>query len=86
MCIFADPNALDTTVTCNDNGTFTITLTATNSFGSASADGTLAVANVAPTVTINAPLDLAGLRHQYADRIQRVHHRSGCERHVDLHL
>ena len=55
MCIFADPNALDTTVTCNDNGTFTITMTATNSFGSASADGTLTVANVAPTVTINAP-------------------------------
>ena len=56
MCIFANPNALDTTVTCNDNGTFTITLTATNSIGSASADGTLSVANVAPTVTINTPV------------------------------
>lgn len=55
MCVIADPTALDTTITCNDNGTFTITLTATNSFGSASADGTLAVANVAPTLTITAP-------------------------------
>jgi hypothetical protein len=55
MCVIADPTALDTTVTCNDNGTFTLTLTATNSFGSASADGTLAVANVAPTVAITAP-------------------------------
>ena len=55
MCIVADPTALDTTVTCNDNGTFTLTLTGTNSFGSASADGTLAVANVAPAVTITAP-------------------------------
>jgi FtsP/CotA-like multicopper oxidase with cupredoxin domain len=57
MCVFANPNALDTTVTCNDNGTFTIRMTATNGFGSAFAEGTLSVANVAPTVTINAPLD-----------------------------
>ncbi len=55
-CTFADATALDTTITCTDNGTFTLTLTATNSFGSASADGTLAVANVAPTVTINTPV------------------------------
>jgi FtsP/CotA-like multicopper oxidase with cupredoxin domain len=56
MCVIADPTLLDTTVTCNDNGTFTLTLTATNSIGSASADGTLAVANVPPTLTITAPV------------------------------
>ena len=56
MCVIADPTALDTTMTCTDNGTFTLTLTATNSIGSASADGTVAVANVAPTVTIVAPV------------------------------
>ena len=55
VCTIADPNALDTTVSCNDNGTFTLTLTATNSIGSTDGVGTLTVANVPPDLTLTAP-------------------------------
>ena len=50
-CAFADPSAVDTTITCTDDGTFTVTLTAddgTNAPVSAGAD--VSVANVAPSV------------------------------------
>ncbi len=60
-CAFGDDSAAVTVVTCTDDGTFTLTLTAIDAFGaSASADTTLIVANVAPTivsVTNNGPID-----------------------------
>ncbi|MFI1990724.1 family 43 glycosylhydrolase [Actinoplanes sp. NPDC020271] len=43
-CVFADPHAVATTVTCTDDGTYTITLTAGSSHDSAA----LAVDNVSP--------------------------------------
>lgn len=46
-CVFADPHAVVTTVTCADDGTFTITLTA----GGSSDSATLTVGNVAPSAT-----------------------------------
>jgi hypothetical protein len=55
VCTIANPSALDTTVSCNDNGTFTLTLTATNSIGSTDGEGTLTVANVPPDLTLTAP-------------------------------
>jgi FtsP/CotA-like multicopper oxidase with cupredoxin domain len=55
-CAIADPTALDTTVTCNDDGTFTLTLTASDGINMPVAvDGTLTVSNVAPTITLGSP-------------------------------
>jgi hypothetical protein len=54
-CTFADPSAATTSVTCDDNGTYALTLTGTDAFsqtGSATQD--LQVANVAPQVTAHA--------------------------------
>ena len=45
-CAFADPAAAKTTLTCTDNGTFTVTLTG----GRSSDTATVAVANAAPVV------------------------------------
>lgn len=46
-CTFADPNSAATTVTCTDNGTYTVTLTG----GRSSDTATVKVANAAPVVT-----------------------------------
>jgi len=55
-CVVANPTALDTTVTCNDDGTFTLTLTATDGINApVSANGTLTVANVAPAISLTSP-------------------------------
>ena len=55
-CTFANPASASTTVTCNDNGTWTITLTASDAINPpVSQSATLTVANVAPTVTITSP-------------------------------
>lgn len=55
-CSFANPNAASTTVTCNDNGAFTLTLTVTDDeTASTTDDAQLTVNNVAPTATFNAP-------------------------------
>lgn len=55
-CTFANPAALSTTITCTDDGTFTLTLTVSDGVNPAVvATGTLTVANVAPSVTITAP-------------------------------
>lgn len=55
VCTFASPSALDTTVTCTDDGTYTITMTADDGDSAVSADGTLIVANVPPHVVITSP-------------------------------
>jgi FtsP/CotA-like multicopper oxidase with cupredoxin domain len=55
-CAIADPAALDTEITCTDDGEYTITLTASDGLNDpVSADATLTVSNVAPTVTITDP-------------------------------
>jgi hypothetical protein len=55
-CTFANPNAVDTTITCTDNGVFTVTLTANDGDNPPVSDSAmLNVANVAPTLTITSP-------------------------------
>jgi hypothetical protein len=62
LCSIDDPNSLNTTVTCSDNGTFTLTLSGTDGKISTpvTSTATLAVTNVAPTatgLTTNSPVD-----------------------------
>ena len=67
-CSFANPAAVLTTVTCTDDGTYTITLTADDGIDPPVADsGTLTVANVAPVVTITSPTN--GQLFQLADLV-----------------
>nr|GID87832.1 hypothetical protein Ade03nite_67560 [Actinoplanes derwentensis] len=47
-CVITDPHAAKTTLTCADNGTYTVTLTAGRSTDSA----TITVVNAAPAVTV----------------------------------
>lgn len=56
-CRFADAGAVDTTVTCSDDGTYTLTLSATDGKGAPVVDTAIVtVANVAPTVgTLSGP-------------------------------
>jgi FtsP/CotA-like multicopper oxidase with cupredoxin domain len=55
-CVIADPNALDTTVTCTDDGVFTLTLTASDGINAPVADtGALTLSNVAPTISLGSP-------------------------------
>ena len=55
-CTFANPDAVDTTVTCTDDGTWTLTLTGNDGTNSDVSDSmTLTVTNAVPTVTITAP-------------------------------
>ena len=57
-CAFADAGAASTTVTCTDDGTYTLTLTADDGVNPAVTDtATLTVANVAPVLDITAPAD-----------------------------
>jgi hypothetical protein len=55
-CAIADAAVLATTVTCNDDGLFSLTLTVRDGAGAAVVKTTaLTVSNVAPVVTITAP-------------------------------
>ena len=55
-CTFSSPTSLATTITCNDDGQWTVTLTASDGINPPlSASATLTVANVAPSVTITSP-------------------------------
>ncbi|HEX6352526.1 choice-of-anchor P family protein [Actinophytocola sp.] len=57
-CSFADAAALSTTVTCTDDGVWTLRLTANDSLHpDVVATTTLTLTNVAPQVTISAPAD-----------------------------
>ena len=55
-CTFAGPTVLSTTVTCTDDGMWTLTLTASDGVNPpVVTTATLTVANVAPSVTIMSP-------------------------------
>jgi hypothetical protein len=57
-CSFADPSAIDTLITCTDDGTYTATLTANDGVNASVFDTTtVTVANVAPSVNITTPSD-----------------------------
>ncbi|HEY8472820.1 MAG TPA: PKD domain-containing protein [Natronosporangium sp.] len=57
-CAFADPSALATTITCTDDGTFELTLTADDGVNPpVSETTTLELTNEAPVPTITAPAD-----------------------------
>ncbi len=59
-CTFANPAAASTTVTCTDDGVWTLTLTASDGTNPPVSDTTtLTVANAAPTVSITSPTDMA---------------------------
>ena len=54
-CVIADPTALNTTVTCTDDGIYTLTLTANDGVNpDVVQNATLTVANVAPAVAITS--------------------------------
>ncbi|MEU5696633.1 choice-of-anchor P family protein [Actinosynnema sp. NPDC020468] len=55
-CSFADPTAAATTVTCDDDGTWTVALAANDSLHpDVVASTSLTLTNVAPAVTVSAP-------------------------------
>ncbi|MGI5152773.1 choice-of-anchor P family protein [Plantactinospora sp. CA-294935] len=57
-CAFGNQAALTTTVTCTDNGIYTLTLTADDGVNPpVEATATLTLTNVAPAVSISAPAD-----------------------------
>ncbi|WP_423463344.1 choice-of-anchor P family protein [Promicromonospora sp. MS192] len=58
VCTFGSPNAARTTITCTDDGTFTVTLTADDGHGPPSPvsdSATVTLRNVAPTGQISSP-------------------------------
>ncbi|MBZ5559902.1 MAG: multicopper oxidase domain-containing protein [Acidobacteriia bacterium] len=55
-CTIADPSALDTTIRCNDDGAYTLTLTASDGHSTVHQDATLVVANAPPSVSISTPV------------------------------
>lgn len=59
LCSFGDATAASTTVTCTDNGSFTLTLKVTDDENAFTTDdATLNVDNVKPTATFNAPVSV----------------------------
>ena len=59
-CTFANAAAVDTTITCTDDGTWTLTLSATDGVNtSVTATTTVTVTNATPTVQITSPTDMA---------------------------
>ncbi len=56
-CVFSSATALQPTFTCNDDGTFTVTLEADDGEAKTSANATVTVSNANPVVTIIAPID-----------------------------
>jgi hypothetical protein len=58
-CTFADPAKASTTVTCTDDGTYTLRLTVSDGALTATSDAALTVLNASPTVAITSPTDMA---------------------------
>ena len=57
-CAFADASAVDTSVTCTDDGQFTLTLTANDGVNpDVTSDATLTLVNADPSVSITSPGD-----------------------------
>jgi hypothetical protein len=55
-CTFSSDSSIPTSIKCDDNGLYTLTLTASDSFGqAASSSFHLQVNNVAPTLTVSGP-------------------------------
>lgn len=55
-CTFASPGAVETTVSCTDDGTYTLALTATDGLNPPVSDSTLlTLANLAPSVAVAIP-------------------------------
>ncbi|HET9666486.1 MAG TPA: Ig-like domain-containing protein, partial [Desertimonas sp.] len=55
-CTFGDATMVDTTVSCNDDGSYTLTLTASDGVNPPVTDtATLALTNVDPEISINSP-------------------------------
>ncbi|WP_424186398.1 PKD domain-containing protein [Actinokineospora sp. G85] len=55
-CAFSAPNSVDTTVTCDDDGVWTLRLTANDGLNPAvAATTTLTLSNVAPQVSVSSP-------------------------------
>ena len=60
-CSFGDASAVDTTITCTDDGTVTVKLTADDGVNPPVEDtATLTIANADPTVSITSPADGGG--------------------------
>jgi hypothetical protein len=67
-CAIASPNSLSTTITCTDDGSYTLTLTVSDGVNaSVVKTATLTVANVAPVVAISVPTN--GALFQLADPV-----------------
>lgn len=59
-CTFGDASSLPTTVTCTDDGVYTLTLSASDgNHPAVTSTATLTVANVAPVVSITSPTDMS---------------------------
>jgi FtsP/CotA-like multicopper oxidase with cupredoxin domain len=54
-CTIADPSSLNTSVTCNDDGLYALTLTASDGNATGTGTETLTVSNADPSVTITSP-------------------------------
>jgi hypothetical protein len=61
-CVYADPTALTTTVSCTDDGIYTLTLSATGGGQVAGSSAiNLEVGNAAPLVSVTRPADTGGV-------------------------
>jgi hypothetical protein len=58
-CTFAVPTALSTTVTCNDEGVYSLTLKAFDLYGTSTSTTSLTITDVPPVVTTVAPVNNA---------------------------
>lgn len=58
-CAFGSAHAVDTTITCTDNGTVIATLSATDGTNTTSDTASITIANAPPTVTITSPDSIA---------------------------
>ena len=59
LCTFSDPNILNPDIVCDDQGVYTVTLTADDGiYGPVSSAAVLTVNNVAPSGTFNAPTEV----------------------------
>ena len=85
-CAFGDASAAATTVTCTDDGTFTLTLSGDRCLGhhQPRENATLTVANVAPTIIVDSPA--AGSLYQVNAPVSVSPHpqRSWRQRHAHL--